>query len=196
MTTPGTPGRWSSTPALAALVLLALATGVRGDHPAPVEVWLPRLQPGMWIKVEGRLDPAGGLRAREVKVLHGERDESEITTGITALDPDGRSFRTPLGIQVETNSRTAVESAKKTRSSFSALRVGDLIEAEGQFQKNGTLLADEIEIKKRERDRAEDEDEEITGRIESVDVSGRKVVVLGISIYLDEKTKNKSPYPE
>jgi hypothetical protein len=148
----------------------------------------------MWLKVEGRLDPAGGLRAREVKVLHGERDESEITSAVTSIDSQHRSFATAAGIRVETNSRTVVEGSKKTRSSFSALRVGDRVEAEGQLQKNGALLADEIEIQKRREDR--DEDEEMTGRIESVDAASRMVVLLGRPVYFDDRTKNKSPFPE
>jgi len=74
------------------------------------------------------------------------------------------------------------------------LRVGDRVEAEGQLQKNGALLADEIEIQKRQEDR--EEDEELTGRIESVEVGSRMIVLLGTRVYFDDKTKNKSPFPE
>ena len=176
------------------LLLVVLVAPARGQFVRPVEEWLPQLRPGMWLKVEGRLDPAGGLRAREVKVLHGQRDESEISSLVTSIDAQHRSFATAAGIRVETNSRTGVEGSKKTRSSFSALRVGDRVEAEGQLQKNGALLADEIEIQKRQEDR--DEDEELTGRIESVEVGSRMIVLLGTRVYFDDKTKNKSPFPE
>lgn len=178
---------------LAVCVAWTLGTAAHADR-RPLGEWLPHLKPGTWVKVEGRIDPAGGLRAREIKVYHGDRDEVEIATTVTAVDLDQRSFVTRFGIRVETNSRTDVEGSKKLRTSFSALQVGDRIEAEGQMQKNGTLLADEIEIKKREKDK--EDDDEITGRVESVDVEGHTAVVLGTRIFFDDRTKNKSPFPE
>ena len=193
---PGGSARTCLCSLLGAGLLLAAAPSARGQAVRPLDEWLPRLRAGMWIKVEGRLDAAGGLRAREIKVLHGERDESEITTTVTSIDPQQRAFATAVGIRVETNSRTEVEGSKKTRSSFSALRVGDRVEAEGQLQKNHALLADEVEIKKRHEDPERDEEDEMTGRIESVSVGSRMVELLGTSVFFDEKTKNKSQFPE
>jgi hypothetical protein len=172
-----------------------MAAAAHADPRPPLETWLPLLRPGMWIKVEGRPEQAGGLRVLEIKVLHGDRDESEVTTTIRTIDAEHRSFSTRLGIGVETNARSRVQGVMKVRSSFSALRVGDRVEAEGQLQKNGTLLADEIEIKRQEQGEADD-DEEITGRIESVDAAARKAVVLGTQIFFDERTKNKSRFPD
>jgi Domain of unknown function (DUF5666) len=172
---------------------VALAATVFAES-RTLKEWLPQLKTGTWVKVEGRIDPAGGLRALEIKVYHGDRDEVEIATTVTAVNTDQRSFVTRFGIGVETNSRTDFEGSKKLRTSFSTLQIGDRIEAEGQMQKNGTLLADEIEIKKREKNK--DDDDEITGRVESVDVGGHTAVVLGTRIFFDERTKNKSPFPE
>jgi hypothetical protein len=193
------PSRKRSPTMFVALILAAAcaqlvpAAATHADR-RPLAEWLPHLQVGTWVKVEGRIDPAGGLRASEIKVYHGDRDEVEIATAVVSVDTEQRTFVTRFGIRVETNSRTDVEGSKKLRTSFSALQAGDRIEAEGQMQKNGSLLADEIEIKKREKDKGDDD--EITGRIESVDVEGRTAVVLGTRIFFDDRTKNKSPFPE
>jgi hypothetical protein len=184
--------------ALGALLALPRPAGAQSGSQAPsLDDWLPRLRKGSWVKVEGQLLPSGGLRATELKVRNGDIDESQITTTITAMDPSRKQFTTRFGITVQTNGRTEVQASKSNpRTTLATLQAGDRVEVEGKLQKNGALLANEIEIKKPEKPGDKGRDEELTGRIESVDVAARQIVLLGITVYLDENTKNKTPFLE
>jgi hypothetical protein len=187
--------QWFLAGSLVASPLAAVATDSLQTPPAPpsLSTWLPQLRPGDWVKVEGESRPGGGILARKIKVMHGDFDETEVTTVITGLDVNRKSIATNLGVGIETSTRTQVRAPKSQHGSFSTLQVGDQIEAEGQLQKNGTLLADEIEIKKAKSPQKHDEDE-LSGRIESVDVEARKIVMLGVAVHFDEHTKNKTPF--
>jgi hypothetical protein len=146
--------------------------------------------------VEGRAAGPSALRATELKFLPGDRDESQVTAAIVALDPATSSFRTTLGVRVRTDQRTEFQDRSNTRSRFAALQPGMRVEAEGKVGKDGTLAADEVEIERSKRSGAPPDDDEITGRIESVDARGRQVVVLGVTVSFDERTRLKSPIPD
>ena len=176
--------------------LWGLSAAAQTAPPPALEQWFPRLQPGQWIKVEGLPDPRGGLRAHELKFIAGERDESEITCAVERLDPAAKSFRTNLGLQVVTDRRTEVQDRHKQRTSFSVVQPGTRVEAEGKLRKDGALLAEEVEIQKPKKSGDKPDDDEITGRIESVDREARKVVVLGIPVFFDDRTRLKSPIPD
>jgi hypothetical protein len=181
---------------LGLIVLAAIpARSEPGSSHAP-EHWLSHLRPGQWIKVEGRLDAHGGLRARELKFIAGDRDEAQVTTSITSIDPLAKSFRTSMGIQVVTDRRTEVQGKENHQASFSALQPGVRVEAEGKLRKDGAFLAEEVEIQKTKKGGDSPDDDEITGRIESVDGPARKVVLLGIPVFFDDRTKLKSPVPD
>jgi hypothetical protein len=179
------------------LVALWALPGASQTTPRPTpEQWLPRLRPGQWIKVEGRPDPNGSLQARELKIITGDRDESQITTSISSVDPVAKSFRTSMGLQVVTDRRTELQGHEKHHTSFSVLQPGIRVEAEGKLRKDGAFLAEEIEIMKPKKTGDQPDDDEITGRIESVDRQARKVVLLGIPVFFDDRTKLKSPVPD
>jgi len=189
--------QWFLAAGLAASPLAAVATDSLQTPPAAppgIATWLPRLRPGDWVKVEGEARSGGGIHGREIKVMHGDFDETEVTAIIVAVDANRKSITTNLGIGIETSARTQVHAPKHQNGSFSSLQTGDQIEAEGQLQKNGTLLADEIEIKKAAKSGQKHDEEELSGRIESVDVNARKIVMLGVTVYFDEQTKNKTPF--
>jgi hypothetical protein len=186
--------RWGLGLAVLALTALS-AAGQQAAPPGP-DQWLPHLRPGQWIKVEGLADPRGGLRAKELKIYTGERDESQITAAILSLDPARKSFRTGLGMQVITDRRTEVQGREKHHQSFSLLQPGMRVEAEGTLRKDGALLAEEVEIQKPKKSGDKPDDDEITGRIESVDLEARKLVLLGIPVFFDDQTRLKSPIPD
>lgn len=188
---------WRALLLVTGLAALPLTAAAQTTPAGPgLEDWLPRLRKGTWVKVEGDLLPGGGLKATEIKVRHGDIDESQVTTTIVGVDANHKVFTTRIGVQVVTNNRTELQASKSSRASLSTLQAGDRVEAEGKLQKNGSLLADEVEIKKPQKPGRESGDDEITGRIESVDVAARKIVLLGISVYFDENTKNKTPFLE
>jgi hypothetical protein len=189
--------QWLLAGSLTAAPLAVAADSLQTTPPAQpgLTTWLPQLRQGDWVKIEGVARPGGGVLAREIKVMHGDFDETEITAVVTSIDANRKFVATNVGVGVEASARTQVHAPKSQgqHGSFSSLQVGEQIEAEGQLQKNGTLLADEIEIKKAKSAQKHDEDE-LSGRIESVDVEARKIVMLGIAVYFDEQTKNKTPF--
>jgi hypothetical protein len=179
-----------------ALMLTGLLVDVAGAQlgPAPIDEWFPRLRPGMWVKVEGGPAAAGGLQATEIKILNGELDESEVTAVIVSIDSTHRSLKLEPGLVVVVPLPTEVQGRKSKRRSLSALRPGDRVEAEGQLQKDGTLLVDDLELKRPEKPDETPDEDELTGRIESIDAAARRIVLLGIPVRLDERTRNKTPY--
>jgi hypothetical protein len=148
----------------------------------------------MWVKVEGGPAAAGGLQATEIKILNGELDESEVTAVIVSIDSTHRSLKLEPGLVVVVPLPTEVQGRKSKRRSLSALRPGDRVEAEGQLQKDGTLLVDDLELKRPEKPDETPDEDELTGRIESIDAAARRIVLLGIPVRLDERTRNKTPY--
>lgn len=183
--------RWLAVSSLA----LAFAGPARSESKRPLlDDWFPRLRKGEWVKVEGTLGQGQALRASELKVLRGDRDAVEITSSITALDAGKKRFTTAFGIQVVTNHRTEFQLPGRGRGTFAALQTGARIEAEGQLQKDGTLLADEVEIKTpAAASEQHPDDDEITGRIDALDPTAHRFGVLGITVECDEHTKNKTP---
>lgn len=174
-----------------------------GDRPFRAQPalaqWFPRLRRGLWVKVEGRMDGARGLRASQIKIVNGDLDESEIETTVATVDSLHRSLRTSYGTEVIATLKTDVHGPAKHRESFSILRPGDRIEVEGQMCKDGRLLADEIKVKKAKKHEPGVEprdDHEVTARIESLDPAAYKIVLLGVPVYLDLETKNKTPVLE
>ncbi len=182
----------------AALLAIAVVAPARGEsRRPPLGEWFPRLAKGVWVKVEGPLGAGQVVRASEIKVLRGDLDEVEVKGTVTVLDVARKRLTMGNGLQVVTNHRTEIQGGPGRHVAFSELRQGDRVEAEGQIQKDGTLLADEIEIKRLDPKPEKNSDEdEITGRIEAVDASLHRLVVLGVAVVCDESTKNKTPVPE
>jgi hypothetical protein len=182
--------RWLAVPMLA----LTFAGPARSESKRPpLEEWFPRLRKGQWVKVEGSLGTGNALRAREIKVLRGDLDAVEINSTIAVLDAAKKTFTTEFGIQVVTNHRTEFQLPDHSRGTFALLQPGVRIEAEVQLQKDGTLLADEVEIKTPDaagtRHREKDE---ITGRIDALDPTAHRFGVLGVTVECDDRTKNKT----
>jgi len=159
-----------------------------------LETWFPQLQAGVWVKVEGH-HAHGVLQATKIKLLTTELDEVEITCTIDSVDAEARSLRTALGVTVVASHRTDVQGHGSERIPFASLKPGDRVECEGQVQRDGSLLAVEIDLKRPQHDR-EEEEEEIAARIESVDGAKHRIVLLGVTVQMDAKTRNRTPMIE
>lgn len=166
-------------------------TGTATPATPSVDSWFAQIKPGMFVKAEGALDPHGGLRAEKFKIVLGELDESEVTTTIVRVDAEHRTIETALGVRVVTDRRSELQ-GKQGAVAFTSLEPGDQIEAEGQLQRDGTLLASEIEIRPPKPAGKPPEESEISGKIESVDQRTRTFVVLGTTVHVDENTKNQT----
>jgi len=176
----------------AVLTLAVAALPARADRPQPsFETWFPRLNAGVWVKVEG-LPRDGILHATKIKILATALDESEISSTIASVDAAARSLQTELGVTVFATHRTDVQGLDSERIPFASLKPGDRVESEGQIQRDGSLLADEIDLERPMHDREVEEDE-ITARAESVDPATHRIVLLGVTVQVDAKTRNVTP---
>jgi len=187
-----------------AVGILVLATGaawIQGsaaeDRAQGLASWFPRLREGMWIKVEGERTADGMLRATEIKVLYGELDEWEVESHIDSVDVVHLKLMTTLGLEVAANSKTRLDGpAGQKRITFAFFEPGDQVEIEGQWQNDGTFLAEDIDVEKSKKlhpDMRVNNRHEIRGRIDAIDAQLHRVVLVGITVLFDEDTKNKTP---
>ena len=158
--------------------------------------WFAHLREGMWVKVDGEMRDDGALYAEDIKIYPGELDEWEVSSNVAAIDVTRLSLQTEIGIRVQATERTDLQGPKGHRHiGFTFLTVGDRIETEGQWQKDGTFLAEEIEIERSKRlkpDLKHKNEHEVTARIESVDQETHSVQLLGIQVFFSPETRNKS----
>ena len=177
------------------LALLApiLVISAAGAQPS-LDSWFPRLQAGSWIKIEGHW-AEGVLHASKIKLLATELDESEITCKIASVDAEARSLRTELGVTVVASHRTDVQGHGSERIPFASLKPGDQVECEGVAQRDGSFLAVEIDLKRPQHDRR-DEEVEIAARVDSVDGTKHQIALLGVTVQMDAKTRNVTPMIE
>jgi len=110
-----------------------------------------------------------------------ENDEAEIKGLITSFDSAQRF--TVAGVTILTNSSTEYEDG-----TASDLGLDVRIEAEGTFNSNGELVAEEIEFESRS-------DFEISSTIDSIDTTNNTITVFGVVLAVDQSTRfedNKS----
>ncbi len=176
----------------AVLTLVVAALPARAERPQQsLETWFPRLSAGTWVKVEGQWR-SGVFHATKIKILATALDESEVSTKIASVDAEARSLRTELGVTIVATHRTDVRGLDSERIPFASLKPGDRVESEGQVQRDGSLLAAEIDLERPMHDREVEEDE-ITARTESVDPATHRIVLLGVTVQVDTKTRNVTP---
>ena len=178
------------------VALLALpGTSGMATPSSEMTTWFAHLREGMWVKVDGEMRD-GALHAEDIRMYPGELDESEVSSNVAAVDVTQLSLQTEMGITVQGTERTDLQGPKGHRHiGFPYLTVGDRIETEGQWQKDGTFLAEEIEIERSKRllpDLEHKNEHEVTARIESIDTETHSVQLLGIRVFFSPETRNKS----
>jgi len=177
-------------------VFVALVPGLGQSQPNQgLESWFPVLRAGMWVKVDGMMRD-GALHADEIKIYAGELDEWEIASKIIALDATQLTLKTEFGVLVQASERTELQGPKGNRHiGFAFLFIGNCLEIEGQWQKDGPFIAEEIEVEKSKRldpELVTKNEHEVTARIESVDAETHSIQVLGVRVYFNQQTRNKS----
>ncbi len=176
-----------------ASAFLGLLAGPVWAPPADLESWFPRLRPGMWVEVEGGLVSVGVFVAKEIKILDGEPDEWQIETLVGTVDLPQLTLATRLGLRIVTTEKTECEGRKDEHDvSLADLAADDRVEVEGRLQKDGSLLADKIEIEKPVN--PPKNEHELKARIEAVDADNRQVRLMGILVQCDEHTRIKTPF--
>ena len=160
-----------------------------------VDTWFPILRVGMWVKVEGMMRD-GALHADEIRIYAGDLDEWEISSNVVEIDVTQMTLKTGFGVTIQASERTDLQGPNGHKHiGFPFLSVGDRLEIEGQWQKEGLFIAEEIEVEdsKRLEPKLEYKNEhEVTARIESVDPETSSVQMVGVRVFFDQKTRNKS----
>ena len=160
-----------------------------------VETWFPILRVGMWVKVEGAMRD-GALHADEIRIYAGDLDEWEIASNVVEVDVTQMTLRTGFGVTVQASERTDLQGPDGHRHiGFPFLSVGDRLEIEGQWQREGLFVAEEIEVDESKRLEPELEyknEHEVTARIESVDPETLSIQIVGVRVFFDQQTRNKS----
>jgi len=184
----------------AAVLILSAAVTMPAQAQSPtagpsLDEWMPQLQKGLWVKVEGEW-MGGVLRADELRVFHGELDQSEVTSVVASADSASGRIRSQLGVEIVVSSRTEFQKDGAGHG-WSVLAPGVLVEADGQLQRDGTLLADELEIRvpsEKARPAGWYREQELTGRIDAVDQATHTLTVLGVTVRCDARTRNKTRF--
>jgi|RhiMetdeSRZDD1v2_1073273.scaffolds.fasta_scaffold889766_2 uncharacterized protein DUF5666 len=154
----------------------------------------------MWLKVDGERGPDGVLLASRIKVYAGELDEVTVESDVAAVDVPRLTLRTSLGVRVVATPQTEMEGPGRQRHvSLASIHVGDRVKIAGQLQKDGSLLAEEIEIEESrpgEGGRSSKDGHELTARIESFDRAALRLVVGGLPIQVGAGTRIRSSLPD
>jgi hypothetical protein len=181
---------------LASVLIFFLLQGVaRAQEEPPIESWFPKLRTGMWIEVDGALTPDRVLEATVIKLLDGELDEWQIETNVLSVDTKRRTIMSTFGMLFVSTSKTVLKGPKKGAIDFSFFGVDDRIEVEGRLQKDGSLLADELEVEKSKKlkpDLVPKNHHQLRTRIESVDAEKLQITTMGIKVQLSAQTRNKT----
>lgn len=182
--------------------LLAIAFGpatARAQDVSP-EAWFASLRVGMWVKVDGQRGPDGVLQASRIRVYAGELDEVTLESDAAAVDVARLKLQTSLGVRVVATPQTEMDGPGRQRHvSLASVHVGDRVKIAGQLQKDGSLLAEEIEIEESrpaEGGRRPTDEHELTARIESIDRAGLRIVVVGLPIQVGAGTRMRSSLPD
>jgi hypothetical protein len=175
------------------LVASALSAAAHAQN-ARLDSLFPGLRVGMWVKVEGARTTDGRLDVSAIRVYAGELDEVEVVTAVTAVDALKATVQTEVGVRVVTTPDTEIEGPEHQSLSLAFLEAGRRVTIEGQLQKDGSLLAEEIDMKSRPD--LPPGKHALTARIESIDTAARRIVLMGVPAQLREVTRVRSPLPD
>ena len=152
------------------------------------------VKPGQWAQIEGTAQADQSVLATEVKILTGdfEDDDWEIFGAVRGVDPVKKEFEI-LSVKVRVNSDADYDSKDQPDKfkSFTDIRIGQLLEAEGTYLKNGVFLAEEVQDKSiKKADEAGMAT--LVGKVEKVDAANRAITLMGITFHITPKTQAKS----
>ena len=135
---------------------------------------------GYWVEVHGMLDASGILLAsqveRETRELSADDgDEADIEGLITR-------FASASDFDVAGQRVTTTNTTRYTGGTSADLALDVTVEVEGHFDASGRVVAEAVEFRR-------GSDVEITARVESVDPAAGRLVMLGITVVVDERTR-------
>jgi len=162
---------------LTAVMFAALTTGgAQAGAPASPE----DLQVGQSVLIEGWLSPERELMAKEVEIL----GRSKVRARIDSIDVEERSL-VIHGVKVTTHEYTRVLDKDEDEIPFGRLARGLTVKIWGRMLENGTLFADEIEMRRS----GSQELIKLEGAVEGVDEASNTLTVLGVPVRVSRNTK-------
>ena len=194
------PGRQASrvarARALEMLLTLALLLAPGGGHaatggnPAPADPFAT-LQVGHWIRIEGSVQADSTVLCEDLRVLTGDflDDDWSLRGYVAAVDTMRREV-VIAGVRVLVTEDTDFDGPKTFRS-FSALRLGSLVDVEGGYLRNRRLLAKEVD------DESDDvgatpvprNQIRLVAKVERLDARKRLITAMGFVIQVSEKIR-------
>jgi hypothetical protein len=185
-----------STGVFAALLLVVVYSSVAqiksGMTTADI---LGALKPGQWVVLEGNVQQDFSVLCTEIKLLTGDLldDDWKLTGIIRSVNKEKQVIeilRLPVKIQSEAEFRDKEEKLK----SFADLKANMLVQIEGTYLKDGTLLAKQIDnesAKLTEKPQAKDKIK-ARGKVEKIDSTKRTITLMGITFQLTDGTQGMS----
>ena len=167
----------------------------QGGRRAPASDRLAGLRMGQWIQLDGLVREGAPASCTEVKQLAGDflDDDWSIKGTVRGLDIVKQEF-TVGGCRIQVTGSTTYDDPRGKIKGLGELRIGMLVDVEGTFLRNRSLVAAEVDDESEEMVRrpALRDALEIVGRIERVDLRQRIVTVMGVDFQVSDKTKFRS----
>lgn len=184
--------------ALAAALVVAGApvpAWSQGAHKPSASDYLATLRVGQWIQLDGEVRDTTPALCTEVKQLAGDflDDDWSIKGTVQTLDTVRQEF-TVGGCRIQVTASTTYDDPRRNIKGLGELRIGMLVDVEGTFLRNGSLVAAEVDDESKEmvhRPALKDA-LEIVGRVERVDPRQRLITVMGVAFQVTDKTKLRS----
>lgn len=191
--------RWTAAITLAAVAALILVVSMighgQGAKIASATDRLTTLKVGQWVQIRGGLRADSTSRCDELKILTGDilDDDWALKGSVQALNPAKLEF-TLNGVGIQVTEDTNFDSPVRPFRAFSDLRMGQIVEVEGTYLKNGRFLAKEVDDESDEMARRPWAQGQImlVGRIERVDARKRLVSAMGMVFEVTENTRLRS----
>jgi len=167
----------------------------QGTHKPSASDYLATLRVGQWIQLDGKVRDTTPVLCTEVKQLAGDflDDDWSIQGPVQTLDTVRQEF-TVGGCLIEVTGSTTYEDPRGTIKGLGGLRIGMVVDVEGTFLRNRSLVAAEVDDESEElvHHPALKDMLEIVGRIERVDPRQRLITVMGVAFQVTDKTKLRS----
>jgi alginate production protein len=148
---------------------------------------LRSLRPGQYVKVDMREDENRQMQARRIQVVTADGD-LEIEGIVQRLDQNGGKFSI-AGYAIEVFQKSKFEDAQKQPKRFFDMRLGDRVRVKARAIKGKKLKARAVRI----FGPSQDNDLELTGPIERVDLERSEIVLFSLKINVDRKTRYTDP---
>ena len=185
-----------STGVFAALFLVAVHASVaqmKGKLTAADT--LAALKPGQWVELEGNVQPDFSVLCTEIKLLTGDLLEDDWKlTGIIRSVNKGKQVIEILRLPIQIQPETEFEDDDGKMMSFTDVKTNMLVQVEGTYLKDGTLLAKQIDNESAKLTEKPQKKDKIKarGKVEKIDSTKRTITIMGITYQLTDGTQSMS----